>query len=72
MISIYAFMVQMIISSGIFLFFQNFGFWFVSGIKGQKMIQNNKTFCLLRLISQESLFIVHMGTSKYLLIFFNF
>ena len=35
-------------------------FWFVSGIKGQKMIQNDKNFYMLCLISQESLFILRM------------
>ena len=33
--------------------------------------QNDKNFCLLRLISQESLFIVDMQKKKYLLIFFQ-
>ena len=36
------------------------------------MTQNDKNFCLLRLISLESLFIVHMHKRKYLLIFFKF
>ena len=36
------------------------------------MTQNDKHFCLLRLISQESLFIVHMRKRKYLLHFFQF
>ena len=40
-------------------------FWLVSGIKGQN-------FCLLCLMSQESLFIVHMWKRKYLLILFQF
>ena len=36
------------------------------------MTKNDKNFCLLRIISQESLFIVHMQKRKYLLIFFKF
>ena len=67
---------KMIISPGLFFlffhFFKIFVFWFLSGIKGKKMTQNDKNFCLLRLISQESLFIVHMHKRKYLLIFLNF
>ena len=35
------------------------------------MVQNHKVYSLLRLISQESLFIVHMWKRKYLLIFFQ-
>ena len=56
-----------IIPPGFFSFFQNFDF-LVSGIKGQKMAQNDKNFCLLHLISQESLFIVHLWKRKYFLI----
>ena len=64
---------KMIISAGFsFNFFKILIFWFVSGIKGQKMAQNDKNFCLLCLISQESLFIVYMWKRKYLLIFFQF
>ena len=53
----FSFMVQickMIISPSIFFyFFQNFGF--VSrGVKGQKIVQNDKKICLLYSISQES------------------
>ena len=64
----------MIISPGGFfwVFFKIMVFWFVSAIKGQKMIQNDKNFCMLRLISQESLFILRMRKRKYLLIFFQF
>ena len=66
---------KMIISPGLFFlffhFFKIFVFWFLSGIKGKKMTQNDKNFCLLRLISLESLFIVHMHKRKYLLIFFK-
>ena len=62
---------KMIISAGFsFHFFKILIFWFVSGIKGQKIVQNDKNFCVLLLISQESLFIVHMWKRKYLLIFF--
>ena len=67
---------KMIISPGLFFlffhFFKIFVFWFLSGIKGKKMTQNDKNFCLLRLISLESLFIVHMHKRKYLLIFLKF
>ena len=64
---------KMIIPWGVFFhFFKILIFWFVSWIKGQKMTQNDKHFCLLRLISQESLFIVHMRKRKYLLHFFQF
>ena len=64
---------KMIIFPGVFFhFFKTLIFWFVSGIKGQKMIQDDKNFCLLCLISQESLFFVHMQRRKYLLIFFQF
>ena len=42
---------KMIITPGVFLsFFQNFDFW---GVKGQKMVQNDKKLCLLCSISQE-------------------
>ena len=42
---------KMIITPGGFLsFFQNFDFW---GVKGQKMVQNDKKLCLLCSISQE-------------------
>ena len=36
-----------------FSFFQNFGFWAVSGVKYQKMAQYDKKFCLSRSISHE-------------------
>ena len=36
------------------------------------MTKNDKNFCLLNVISQESLFVVHMQKRKYLLIFFQF
>ena len=36
------------------IFLQNFYFFFIfKGVKGQKMAQNDKTFCLWCLISQE-------------------
>ena len=37
----------------IFSYFQNIDFSVVSGVKGQKMAQNDKQFCLLSSISQE-------------------
>ena len=40
------------------MFFFNFKiliFWVVSGLKGQKMAQNDKNFCLLHLIFQETI-----------------
>ena len=36
-----------------FHFFKILVFWFVRGVKGQKMVQSDKKFCLLHLISQE-------------------
>ena len=36
---------EMMISSGIFLFFQNFGFLGCYEVKGQKMVQSEKKFC---------------------------
>ena len=61
---------KMIICWGIFFhFFKILILWFVRGIKGQKMTQNDKNFCRLRLVSQESLFIVHMPKRKYALTF---
>ena len=53
-------------------FFKILVFWFVSGIKRQKMTQNDKYFFLLCLTSQESLFILHMRKRKHLLICFQF
>ena len=44
---------KMIISPGVFFFFSKF--WFsglLKGVKGQKIVQNVKKFCLLRSISQ--------------------
>ena len=35
-----------------FSVFQNFDFWVVSGVKGQRMVQNDKKFCLSHFISQ--------------------
>ena len=48
-----------------FSFFSELRFLGLSGVKGQKMAQNDKKFCLLHFISQEpyiiwSLFMVHM------------
>ena len=62
---------KMKISPGVFSFFQNFDF-LVSEINGQKRTQNDKNFCLLHLISQESLFIMDIWKRKSLLIFFQF
>ena len=69
---------KMMISSGIFFFFQNFDFLVHTGVKGQKMFQNDKKFCLLHSISQEPyliwlLFMVQM--CKMIIspgVFFNF
>ena len=36
------------------------------------MTQNGKNFCLLHLVSQESLLIVHMRKMNYVLMFFQF
>ena len=62
-------MCKMIISPGVFLNFQILIFQVVIGLKGQKMAQNYKNFCLLHLIFQEqyiiwSSFMVHMYVWK--------
>ena len=45
---------KMIISSGIFsIFLKILIFWVHRGVKGQKMVQNDKKLCLLCSISQE-------------------
>ena len=45
---------KMIISSGVFsIFLKILIFWVHRGVKGQKMVQNDKKFCLLHSISQE-------------------
>ena len=45
---------KMIISLGVFFqFFKILIFQVVRGVKGQKMVQNDKKFCLSRFISQE-------------------
>ena len=44
---------KMIISPGFFSFFDIFTFQAVGGVKGQKMTQDDKKFCLLHFISQE-------------------
>ena len=57
---------EIIIFPGIFFhFFKILIFWVVRGVKGQKMVQNEKKLCLLRSISQETYiiwfsFMVHM------------
>ena len=46
---------KMIISMGIFLyFFRTFILWVIRGLKEQKIVPNDKTFCLSRSISQET------------------
>ena len=63
---------KMIISPGVcFHFFKILIFWFAGGINEQKRTQNDKNFCLLRLISQESLFIAHIS-KKEISYFFQF
>ena len=53
-------MCEMIISPGVFLFFKNFDFLgFRRGVRGQKMVQNDKKLCPLCSISQEP-YIHHM------------
>ena len=53
----FRYLCKMMISPGVFLFlflfFLNNNFQAVSGLKGQKMTQNDKNFCLSRFISQE-------------------
>ena len=47
-------MYKMIIFPGcFFFFFEIFIFWVVRGVKVQKMVQNDKKFCLLHSVSQE-------------------
>ena len=71
-------MCKMIISSCIFFFFFNFNFWgCVRGVKGQKTVQNDKKFCLLHSISQETYiiwlsFMVHICKMICLGVFFIF
>ena len=52
------------ISRHFFHFFKILILWIVGGVKGQKMVQNDKTFCLSYSISQEPYiwlwFLVHM------------
>ena len=63
-----SFMVQMckmIIFPGVFFNFKILAFWVVRGLKGQKMAQNDKKFCLSHSICQELYiiwywFLVHM------------
>ena len=61
----YAFVKCLYFQMFIFHFFKILIFWVVSLVKGQKMTQNNKKFCLLRSVSQELYtmwlsFMVHM------------
>ena len=62
-------MFKMLISHDVFFNFKILIFWVVSGLKRQKMTQNNKKFCLLRLVFQEpyiiwSSFLMHMYVQK--------
>ena len=44
---------KIIISPGLFFIFSKFWFfWFLGGVKGQKIVQNGKKFCLSQSISQ--------------------
>ena len=57
--------IKIVISPSVFFNFKILIFQVVSGLKGQKMAQNDKNFCLLHLIFQEpyiiwSSFMVHM------------
>ena len=53
MIFIYGALMWHDISRNFCNFFKILIFWVVSGVKGQKMAQNEKKLCLLRSISQE-------------------
>ena len=44
---------MIIFSSVLFIFSKILIFWILKGLKGQKMVQNDKRFCLLHAISQE-------------------
>ena len=65
------------ISSCFFLFFKILIFQVVRGVKGQKMIQDDKTFCPSSSISQEPYimllsFMVHLCKMISLAVFFIF
>ena len=62
---------------GFFHFFKILIFWVVSGVKVQKMAQNDKKLCLLHSISQEayiiwSWFLVHVWNDDIFRYFFSF
>ena len=52
-LSFVAHMCKMIISPGVFYFFKFLIFRVVKGVKGQKMVQNDKKFCPMHSSSQE-------------------
>ena len=65
------------ISPGCFSVFQNFNFLGVRGVKGQKMVLNDKKFCLSCLTSQEPYiiwlwFMKHMQNDNIFRWFFSF
>ena len=69
-------MCKMIISPGVFFhFFKILILWVLTGVKGQKMIQNYKKICLLHPISQERYiilsFMVHMCKSPGVFFIFS-
>ena len=75
-----SFMVQMckIISPGVFFKFKISIFWVVRGLKGQKMTQSDKKFCLSHSVSQEPYIIwlwssydVHHMTAFLIIICFS-
>ena len=62
---------------GFFHFFKILIFWVVSGVKVQKMAQNDKKLCLLHSISQEAYiiwlwFLVHVWNDDIFRYFFSF
>ena len=62
---------------GFFHFFKILIFWVVSGVKVQKMAQNDKKLCLLHSISQEAYiiwlwFLVHLWNDDIFRYFFSF
>ena len=63
---------KVMISPGIFFIFSNFDFEIVSGVKGQKMIQNDKKLCLSHPISQELCILSHVKKDNILQVFFTF
>ena len=53
-------MFKMIISPAVFFNFKILIFQVIRGLKGQRMAQNDKNFCLLHLIFQEPDIIYHL------------